>query len=985
MTPERWQQVKDLLGQALQIPPEERGAFLDGVCNSDQELRAEIVSLLSEQEVVQSKFLQSPPLVKDTGNNGDESREPDGALRAGLIFAERFELVRKLGEGGMGQVWLVEQTSPVRRQVALKLIKAGMYDESVVKRFQAERQSLAIMDHPAIAKVFDAGTTPQGQPYFVMEYVPGLPITEYCDQKKFKIADRLELFIQACEGVQHAHQKAIIHRDLKPANILVVEIDGKPVPRIIDFGLAKAVAPQAGETLFTQMGHLVGTPGYMSPEQADTNVKDIDTRTDVYSLGAVLYVLLAGSQPFDAETGEKLPLDELLRKLREEEPPSPSTRVSGDRDTSSARAEARGTVPKELANLLHGDLDWITMKALDKDRNRRYGTPSELAADLRRYLNHEAVSARPASTGYRLRKYVRRHRVTVTVAAALVMLLAAFSIVEALQLRRITRERDRANRERDRATRITDFMTNIFKVSDPSEARGKSVTAREILDKASNDMGKGLARDPVVKAQMMQVLATIYWNLGLFDRAHELAQQALDVRSKVLGPNDPDTLRSMVQLASILARQGDFPEAEKFERDALARERRVVGAGDPLTLRTTDNLAVILGLENHGDEKLQLEREAVEVGTRELGAENPEVVRITGNLGSALSDVGRYAEAEQIFRRVFESARRVEGPDAPHTLIDEANIGFALRSQGHYAEAEPYYREVLAIQQKVLGIEHRDTTWTMDSLTILLVKEGRLAEAENMSRRVFALRTKSLGPEHFETLEAKAVMSDVLSREGHTQQAEKLQRDTLATLIRVVGPENTNTLATQSFLARTLNSLGRYSEAEKLARETYAIQLRTQGLRDSNTAETLQQLGEALAYRGRYDEAAKLFQEAIAKSADPSGQGDPFRLWYAFACVAAAANRSNESIQYLQEAVKRGYKSADAMAADDDLKDLRGNARFQQLVVALKSTKPGKLKVTVPGPGCQFIEIRNNDAEALQGASRAVQGHSNRSEHNPST
>ena len=391
MTIQGWEHVKELLHQAMQLAPEQRASFLDEACSSDVALRAEVESLLLAGQDVRSNFLQSTPLGADSGIDTVAGLEP------GQIFAQRFQLVRKLGEGGMGQVWLAEQTSPVRRQVALKLIKAGMYDESVVKRFQAERQSLAIMDHPAIAKVFDAGATPQGQPFFVMEYVPGAPITEYCDQKKLKIADRLELFIQACEGVQHAHQKAVIHRDLKPANILVVEVDGKPVPRIIDFGLAKAMTPHSNdETLFTQMGHFVGTPGYMSPEQADPGVKDIDTRTDVYSLGAVLYLLLAGVQPLDSKTGEKLPLDELLRKLREEEPPSPSTRVSGDRNTSSATAEARGTVPKQLAALLRGDLDWITMKALEKDRTRRYGTPSELAADIRRYLNHETVSARPA-------------------------------------------------------------------------------------------------------------------------------------------------------------------------------------------------------------------------------------------------------------------------------------------------------------------------------------------------------------------------------------------------------------------------------------------------------------------------------------------------------------------------------------------------------------------------------------------------------------
>src|SRR5215472_10385935 len=331
MTSEQWQQMKGGLVQALELSPEKRGAFLDQVCGADRALRNEIDALLSEEKVVASKFLQSQARLDNFWNPCDRPGDPTGVTCAGQVFAERFQLVRKLGEGGMGQVWLAQQTSPIRRPVALKLIRAGMYDESVVKRFQAERQSLAIMDHPTIAKVFDAGATPQGQPYFVMEYVPGLPITEYCDQKKLKIADRLQLFIQVCEGVQHAHQKAIIHRDLKPANILVVEADGKAVPRIIDFGVAKATAPHLGdETFYTQVGHFVGTPGYISPEQADPSVRDIDTRTDVYSLGAVLYVLLAGARPFDTKSGEKLPLDELLRKLREEEPPSPSTKVSSD-------------------------------------------------------------------------------------------------------------------------------------------------------------------------------------------------------------------------------------------------------------------------------------------------------------------------------------------------------------------------------------------------------------------------------------------------------------------------------------------------------------------------------------------------------------------------------------------------------------------------------------------------------------------------------
>jgi WD40 repeat protein/serine/threonine protein kinase len=424
-----WALVKELLHQAVALGSESRAKFLDEVCASDAALRAELESLLSAGDGMSAEFMQSPLTDKFAV---DDAGLGAARLAAGQIFAQRFQLIRKLGEGGMGQVWLAEQTAPVRRPVALKLIKAGMYDETVVQRFQAERQSLAIMDHPAIAKVFDAGITPQGQPYFVMEYVPGLPITEYCDHKKLKIRERLELFIQACEGVQHAHQKAIIHRDLKPANILVVEVDGKPVPRVIDFGLAKATTPESPEqTLFTRFGQFMGTPGYMSPEQVDPNIQDIDTRTDVYSLGVILYVLLTGLQPFETKRRQRPSLDEWLRQLREQEPPTPSAKLSADREISIETAAARDTEPRQLVGLLHGDLDWITMKALERERGRRYGTPSELAADLRRYLNDEPVLARPASAGYQIRKFVRRHRFA-TAFVGMVTLLSVVASAAAL-------------------------------------------------------------------------------------------------------------------------------------------------------------------------------------------------------------------------------------------------------------------------------------------------------------------------------------------------------------------------------------------------------------------------------------------------------------------------------------------------------------------------------------------------------------------------
>src|SRR5579864_1326370 len=430
MDPERWERTKQIVEEALRLVPDQRWAYLDSACGQDGELRDEADSLIASHEAADTQFLAAaaPEILQLASATIAPQLEVNRTIG-------QYRLVEEIGRGGMGQVWLAEQTAPLRRQVALKLIKVGLYDDGVLKRFQSERQSLAIMDHPSIAKVFDAGATSDGQPYFVMEYVAGVPITDYCDQKRLKIRERLELFIKVCEGVQHAHQKAIIHRDLKPANILVIEVDGKAVPRIIDFGLAKATGPQpADESMFTQVGSFVGTPGYMSPEQADPGA-DVDTRSDVYSLGVVLYVLLTGYLPFQAKPGNERPLDEMLRRVREEDPPRPSTKVSTNRETSSATAEARGTEPGQLVSLLRGDLDWLTMKALEKDRSRRYGTASELAADITRYLKSEPVTARPASLPYRVRKYVRRHRVAVGVGVGLVAVLAGFAVNEAIQLR----------------------------------------------------------------------------------------------------------------------------------------------------------------------------------------------------------------------------------------------------------------------------------------------------------------------------------------------------------------------------------------------------------------------------------------------------------------------------------------------------------------------------------------------------------------------
>ncbi len=685
--------------------------------------------------------------------------------RAAIRQIGPYQLIKKLGEGGMGQVWLARQSTPVRRQVALKLIRVGVYDDSVLQRFQSERQSLAIMDHPAIAKVFAAGTTSDGQPYFVMEYVQGLPITEYCDGKGLKIRERLELFIKVCEGVQHAHQKAIIHRDLKPANILVVDVDGRPTPRIIDFGLAKATSPQIAEaTLITQFGGFVGTPGFMSPEQADPSVRDVDTRTDVYSLGVVLYVLLTGFLPFDAEKWKKQSIFEIVRQLHRDDPPLPSAKIKMEPKSSITNARMRTVTAHQLGGLLRGDLDWITMKALEKDRSRRYGTPSELAADIQRYMKHEPVVARAASAGYRFEKYVRRHKVGVSVATSLALILVGFAAVQAAQVRRITRERDRANR-------ITDFMTGMFRVSNPSEARGNTITAREILDKASSGVDTGLAKDPVLQAQMMFVMGTVYTNLGLYSRSQSLLEQAVGIQRRELGSYDPETLKSMNALAVALYQGGQIGAAEKLGREGFESAQHAFGPKDSRTLAWAFNVAMSLQAEGRYAEAEKLIRETLAKAELTLGPDNHDTLRYRIGLAIVLSDRGQFAEAEKIWRENLEILRRTLGPEDPETLDVMNNVAVAVSNQGRYGEAEKMQREALAAERRVLGPEHPATVFTMGNLADTLSEEERLDEAEKLELEAIDLERRVLGTEHPDVARSVYNLACIKARQGRRDEA----------------------------------------------------------------------------------------------------------------------------------------------------------------------------------------------------------------------
>jgi non-specific serine/threonine protein kinase/serine/threonine-protein kinase len=723
-----------------------------------------------------------------------------------------YRLLRTLGEGGMGQVWLAEQTAPVRRQVALKLIKGGIYDESVIQRFEAERQSLAIMDHPAIAKVFDAGTS-NGQPYFVMEYVPGVPVTQYCDEKRLTPRERLKLFIKICEGVQHAHQKAIIHRDLKPTNILISEIDGKAAPHIIDFGIAKATTQGAEQTLLTQVGSFVGTPGYMSPEQADSEIQDIDTRADVYALGVILYEMLTGWLPFDPRTWQGKPLHEVLRQIREDDPPRPSLKLKTETGRLPEAALTRRIEPRQLVNQISGDLDWITMKALEKDRARRYDSPIALAADIQRYLHDEPVLASPPSAMYRAQKFVRRHRIGVLAAAAVGVMLIVLAVSMTVQTIHIARERDRANREAAAATSALDFMTGLFKVSDPSEARGNSITAREILDKGSKQIESSLGAQPELQTRLMSAMGTSYQSLGLYGAAQSLFQKSLDTRTRVLGPTNPDTLLSQVDLAAALRRQGQLAGAEKLLRQALESQRKVIGPENPSTLVTMVALATALGEQGRRGEQESLLREALEVQRRVLGPENPDTLKSMNNLADTLRAEGNYSGAEQLLRQALEIQRRSLGADHPDTLRTSFNIAADLAYEGHLADAEKLQRETLETRRRILGPDHADTLASMDNLANILQAENRLPEAESLRRQTLEAEQRVLGPEHPWTLFSMSELANTLSVEGRYAEADKLLRETLGIQRRTLRPDHPNIAGTEYNLACNAALGGKPNEA----------------------------------------------------------------------------------------------------------------------------------------------------------------------------
>ena len=639
----------------------------------------------------------------------------------------RYELVQKLGEGGFGTVWKAEQAEPVRRTVALKVLKPGMDTREVVSRFEAERQALALMNHPNIARVLDGGATEAGRPYFVMELVDGVPITEYCDRTLMGLRRRLEMFAQVCRAVQHAHTKGVVHRDIKPTNVLVAEEEGEggrtvAVSKVIDFGIAKATSGELSKrTLITRQMQTIGTPEYMAPEQAGLLDGDIDTRADVYSLGVLLYELLTGTLPFDFESALALGYEEVLRTIREKEPAKPSTRISELSGPSSGIAERRLLKPRQLSTLLRGDLDWIVLKALEKNRNRRYGTASELANDVERHLANEPVLASPPSRTYRLSKLVRRHRSAFVAGGVLLLVLlggvvgttsglvqakrANASLDAALSTARS--ETERAERELERANEIKRLVSEMLASVDPEVARTADITLlKEILDRTAERLTESGIRDALVAAELHLVVGEAYASLGLYDDAQGHLPRALELRSSELGEDDPRSLEAEAALAGLLFHLGRLSEAEELFEHVL------------------------------------------EVLRRDRGETHHEALHAQSQLARLHRRLGRYAESERLLEGVLTATEGVAGVSVA-AARDEAReqLGALYHEQGRYAEAEPIYRRALEERRSRLGEDHPETPRAMNALANLLTLLNRHAEAEELFLEALENQRAVLGPD----------------------------------------------------------------------------------------------------------------------------------------------------------------------------------------------------------------------------------------------
>jgi hypothetical protein len=935
-----------LFHQALALPPAERAAFLEAACAGRPGLREAVEALLAAHEAPGHPLDQPaapPPELAPTRADPHPPAVPDGTLIAG-----RYKVLERLGEGGMGTVYVAEQTQPVRRKVALKLVKPGMDSRAVLARFEAERQALALMDHPNIARVLDAGETPPAdaggspRPFFVMEYIKGVPLTDYCDAVRLAVPERLALFVAVCQAVQHAHTKGVLHRDLKPSNILVALYDGRPVPKVIDFGLAKALhQPLTEHTLYTAHEVVLGTPLYMSPEQAQLNNLDIDTRSDVYALGVILYELLTGATPLDRQRLRDAAWNEMLRMIQEDEPPRPSTRLSGSASLPSVAAQ-RQTPPARLTRLLRGELDWIVMKALEKDRARRYETADGFARDVQRYLAEEPVLAGPPSAAYRLRKFLRRNRGPVLAAGLVLLALVGGTVGATWGLIVARRQRDAADaaaaaetqaketamtREaeaRDAAAAeksakdialarqaellaIMQFVeTQIIAAAQPDGqdgGRGRDVTLRRALEEALPFVESSFKDQPLIEARLRRLLGESFWRLGESKIAAEQAERAYQLYAEHFGPEHKETLASRVGVANAYSALGRHEDALKLRLELVALYTKQFGPDHPDTLSCRFNLAVSFHAVGRDDDALKLNEETLALMKERLGPDHPDTLKSMDNLACSYAEAGRLTEALKLHTEALALLKVKRGPDHPETLLCMNNLCACYRALGRHDDAVRLGEETVARLRDKLGPGHRHTLAGTANLANSYDALGRHDEALKLREAMLPIQKDKLGPDHPDTLANMMWLAVGYDTLGRYEDAVKLHEETLALKKVRLGRGHADTVATMMALAYSLSGLDRHADALRLYEEALAIRKTTLGPHHRDTLVSMNNVAGCTWSLGRRAEAVKLQEETLALRKAKLGADDPDALfsmnqlvkWY------AALNRFADAARLLEE------------------------------------------------------------------------------------
>ena len=848
----------------------ERAAYLDQVCAGDNALRVHLEALLSAHERAGHLLDRPVPGAPEETGAHIPSENP------GTIIAGRYKLLEEIGEGGMGTVWVAEQSQPVKRKVALKLIKAGMDSKSVLARFEAERQALAVMDHPNIAKVLDGGLTETGRPFFVMEYVKGIPITEYCDATRLSIPERLQLFAQVCSAVQHAHQKGIIHRDLKPSNILVAPYDDKPVPKVIDFGLAKAMHQSLTErTLHTAHETVLGTPLYMSPEQAQLNNLDVDTRSDIYSLGVLLYELLTGSTPMEKKRFKEAAWEEMKRLIREEEPPRPSMRLSSSQALPSLAA-GRHSEPARLTKLVRGELDWIVMKALEKDRTRRYETANGFALDIQRYLAGEPVLAAPPSTRYRLSKFARKHGAGLATAAALALLLVAGVAVSSWQAVRATKaevaaraaaqdalQAQRAEADRAEGERLAKLDAVAKKTDAENQQRRAEVgekLAGERLVQVEAEKKKAEQEKQIAQAVMNFLQNKLLAQTDTRAQADALLEAGASSSGAKLNP----TIRELLDRAAKELAPGNieqsFPKQPLVQAEILGTVGRTYqGIGEyPLALDFLERAAALC--------------------RQHLGAETPETLIATGYLATAYRDAGKLDLALLLFEETLKLQKAKLGPQHPETLNTMGNLAEAYRNAGKLDLALPLLEETLKLQKAMLGPDHPLTLNSMNNLALAYHAAGKLEAALPLFEETLKLEIAKLGPDHPNKLSVMNNLAGACHDAGKLDLALPLFEETLKIRKAILGTEHPKTLTSMNNLAMAYHDAGKLDLALPLFEETLKIRKVKLGTDHPDTLSSMNNLAVGYQAAGKLDLALPLMEESLKLLKAKLGPGHPETL-----------------------------------------------------------------------------------------------------------